>query len=173
MTVWNLAAEPYPFVIFLFIFPWQTTGLRMSPYQKFVELLPRIAFHIYLLIIINIITKPAHFRSPSCLRDFWQIKSDNSNRKTRVRFVYVLQQIWHGDFFLWNKIFSQPTVKYFIYINQKCYFILWLFQLRWTLIQHIQVFHVNKPNTCFALRVIPQKSCDLKARIPQRQDGVT
>jgi hypothetical protein len=68
-------------MVFLFIFPWQTTGLRISPYQKFVELLPRIAFHIYLLIIINIITKPAHFRSPSCLRDFWQIKSDNSNAK--------------------------------------------------------------------------------------------
>jgi hypothetical protein len=76
-------------------------------------------------------------------------------------------------FCLWNKIFSQPTVKNFTYINQKCYFPLWLFQLRWTLIQHIQVFHVNKPNTCFAVRVISQKSCDLKARIPQRQDGGT
>jgi hypothetical protein len=54
-------------------------------------------------------------------------------------------------FFLGNKIFSQPTVKYFTHINQKCYFLLWLFQLRWTFIQHIQVFHVNKANTCFAL----------------------
>jgi hypothetical protein len=49
-------------------------------------------------------------------------------------------------------------------------FLLWLFQLRWTLIQHFQVFHVNKPNTCFAVRFISQRSCDLKARIPQRQD---
>jgi hypothetical protein len=38
LTVWNLAAEPYPFVIFLFIFSWQTIGLRISPYQKFAEL---------------------------------------------------------------------------------------------------------------------------------------
>jgi hypothetical protein len=71
------------------------------------------------------------------------------------------------------KISNQPRGKYFTYINQKCYFLLWLFQLRWTLIQHFQVFHVNKPNTCFAVRVISQKSCDLKARIPQRQDGGT
>jgi hypothetical protein len=34
------------------------------------------------------------------------------------------------------------------------YFLLWLFHLRWTLIQHFQVFHVNKSNTCFAVRVI-------------------
>ena len=34
-------------------------------------------------------------------------------------------------------------------------------------------FHVNNSNTCFAVRVISQKSCDLKARIPQRQDGGT
>jgi hypothetical protein len=47
-------------------------------------------------------------------------------------------------FFILNKIFSQPRVKYFTNINQKCYFLLWLFQLRWTLIQHFQVFHVNK-----------------------------
>ena len=32
---------------------------------------------------------------------------------------------------------------------------------------HFQVFHVNKPNTCFAVKVISQKSRDLKARIPQ------
>jgi hypothetical protein len=53
-------------------------------------------------------------------------------------------------FFIWNKIFVQPREKYFTYFNQKCYFLLWLFQLRCTLIQHFQVFHVNKPNTCFA-----------------------
>ena len=34
-------------------------------------------------------------------------------------------------------------------------------------IQHFQVFHVNKPNTCVAVTVISQKSRDLKARIPQ------
>ena len=31
------------------------------------------------------------------LRDFWEIKSDNSNRKTRVRFVYVLPDVLRGD----------------------------------------------------------------------------
>jgi hypothetical protein len=56
-----------------------------------------------------------------------------------------------------NKIFIQTRGKYFTYSNQKCYFLLWLFQLRWTLIQHFQVFHINKPNTCFAVRVISQK----------------
>ena len=91
---------------------------------------------------------------------------DDSNSKTRVRYFYVLPDVLHGNFFIWNKIFIQPRGKYFTYINQKCYFLLWLFQLRWTLIQHFQVFHVNKPNTCFAVRVISQKSCDLKARIP-------
>ena len=36
-----------------------------------------------------------------------------------------------------------------------------------TLIQHFQVFHVYRtPNTCFAVRVISQKSCDLQASIP-------
>ena len=69
------------------------------------------------------------------------------NRKTRVRFVYVLPHILHGDFFfLWNKIFSQPTVKYFTYINQKCYF--FYDYSNWgELSFNIQVFHVNKPNT--------------------------
>ena len=59
--------------------------------------------------------------------------------------------------FIWNKIFIQPRGKYFTYSNQKCYFLLWLFQPRWTLIQHFQVFHVNKSDTCFAVRVISQK----------------
>jgi hypothetical protein len=86
----------------------------------------------------------------------WLLR-DDSNSKTHVRFVYVLPEVLHGDFFIWNKIFIQPRGKYFIYINQKCYFLLWLFQLRWTLFQHFQVFHVNKPNTCFAVRVISKE----------------
>jgi hypothetical protein len=102
----------------------------------------------------------------------WLLR-DNSNRKTRVRFVYVLPEVLHGDFCIWNKISSQPRVKYFTNINQKCYFLLWLFQLRWTLIQHFQFFHVNKPNTCFAFKMISQTTCDLKARIPQWQDDGT
>ena len=71
-----------------------------------------------------------------------------------------------------NQIFSQPRVKYFTNINQKCLLLL-LFQLRWTLIQLFQIVHVNKPNTYFAVRVISQKSRELKARIPQWQDGGT
>ena len=39
-------------------------------------------------------------------RDFW----DNSNSKTRVRFVYVLPEVLHGEFFIWNKIFSQWNI---------------------------------------------------------------
>jgi hypothetical protein len=46
---------------------------------------------------------------------------DHSKRKTRVQFVYVLPDVLHGDFFIWNKIFSQSRVKYFTNINQKCY----------------------------------------------------
>ena len=33
--------------------------------------------------------------------------------------------------------------------------------------------NVNVPNTCFAVKVISQKSCDLEAIIPQRRDGGT
>jgi hypothetical protein len=49
-------------------------------------------------------------------------------------------------FFIWNKFYQEGTILHTLYINQKCYFLLWLFQLRWTLAQHFQVFHVNKPN---------------------------
>jgi hypothetical protein len=54
-------------------------------------------------------------------RDFWEI---TLREKTRVQFVYVLPDVLHGDFVIWNKIFSQPRVKYFTNINQKCYFLL-------------------------------------------------
>ena len=65
------------------------------------------------------LTKPAHFRSPSCLcdilafrsRDFLQIKSDNSNRKTRVRFVYISPHILHGDFFYEIKYLVNPQLN--------------------------------------------------------------
>ena len=70
--------------------------------------------------------------------DFWEM---TLNSKTRVKFVYVLPNGFVRRFFIWNKIFIQPRGKYFTYINHKYYFLLWLFQLRWTLIQHVQVFH--------------------------------
>ena len=35
-------------------------------------------------------------------------QSDNSNRKTRVRFVYVLPNILHGDFFYEIKYLVNP-----------------------------------------------------------------
>jgi hypothetical protein len=65
------------------------------------------------LIITNVcrLTNPAHFRSPSCLCEFWQLKSDNSNRKTHVRFVYVLPHILHGDFFYEIKYLVNPQLN--------------------------------------------------------------
>jgi hypothetical protein len=45
--------------------------------------------------------------------NFWEIK-----------FGYVLPEDLHGDFFIWNKIFSQPTVKYFTNINQNFFFLI-------------------------------------------------
>jgi hypothetical protein len=102
----------------------------------------------------------------------WLLR-DDSNKQNTCSVWWCFTGGFALRFFIWNKIFIQPRGKYFTYINQKCYFLLWLFQLRWTLIQHFQVFHVNKPNTCFSVRVISQKSCDLKARISQRQDGGT
>jgi hypothetical protein len=47
-----------------------------------------------------------------------------SNHKTCVLFVYVLPEVLHGDLLSEIKIFSQPRVKYFTNINQKCYFLL-------------------------------------------------
>jgi hypothetical protein len=32
----------------------------------------------------------------------------NSNSKTRVGIVYVLSEVFHGTFLIWNKIFIQP-----------------------------------------------------------------
>ena len=126
------------------------------------------------LSIINILYILDNKLPPSCLygilalrsHDFWEM----TNSKTRVRFVYVLPEVLHSDFFIWNKIFIQPIGKYFTYINQKCYFLQWLFQLRWTLIQHFQVFPVNKLNTCFAVKSHLSKVMwpDLKARIPTK-----
>ena len=98
---------------------------------------------------VSILTDFTYLVPPSCL--FWYSRfevtwllRDDSNSKTRVRFVYVLPHILNGDFV--------NEIKYFTYNNQKCYFLLWLFQLRWTLIHHIQVFHVNKTNTYFAVK---------------------
>jgi hypothetical protein len=132
-----------------------------------------IAFHIYLLIImknVSILTDFTYLVPPFCLcgiltlrsHDFWEM---TLTAKHVFGIFTFYRRFCTAIFFIWNKIFIQPRGKYITYINQKCYFLLWLFQLRWTLIQHFQVFHVNKPNTCFAVRAISQKSCDLKARI--------
>ena len=110
-----------------------------------------------------------HLLSPAILSLWYsrfevtRLLRDDSNHKTRVRFVYVLPEVLHSDFFIWNKIFIQPRVKYFTNINKKYYFLLWLFQLRWTLIQH---FQVNKPNTCFAVSHLskPQSENTTKTR---------
>jgi hypothetical protein len=41
----------------------------------------------------------------------FDIKSDNSNRKTRVRFAYVLPHILHGDFFYEIKYLVNPQLN--------------------------------------------------------------
>ena len=152
----------------------QTYIFRFVKYLStfFYTYLP-VNIHFQLIVITNIsiLTDPAYFVPPSChcgilalrSRDFWEI----TLRKKHVFSLFT----FYRRFFIWNKIFSQPRVKYFTNINQKCYFLLWLFQLSWNLIQHFHVFHVNKPNTCFAVKVISQKSRDLIARISQWQDG--
>ena len=163
------------------LFFWRTIGLRILPYQKFAQQRRFSYLLAYYYSFLAHYNKKCfdinwfHLLSPTILSLWyshfevtWLLRGD-SNSKTRVQFTRGFA--WR--FFIWNEIFIQPRGKYFTYINQKCYFLLWLFQLRWTLIQHFQVFHVNKPNTCFAVRVTSQKSCDLKARIPQRQDGGT
>jgi hypothetical protein len=132
-----------------------------------------IAYHIYLLIIItnvSILTDPAYFFPPSFHCSILALKSHDFRDITltakHVFSLFTFYRRFCTTIFIWNKIFSQPRVNYVTNINQKCYFLLWLFQLRWTLIQHFQIFHVNKPNTCFTVRVNSQKSRDLKARIP-------
>ena len=105
---------------------------------------------------------------PSCLcgilalrsHDFWEM---TLTAKHVFGLFTFYRRFCTAIFFIWNKIFSQPRVKYFTNINQKCYFLLWLLNSHST----FQVFQVNKPNTCFAVRVISKKSRDLKARIPQ------
>jgi hypothetical protein len=60
--------------------------------------------HFQLIIITNVslLTDPAYFVPPSCHCCILALRSrdlsDNSKRKTRVRFVYVLPEVLHGDF---------------------------------------------------------------------------
>ena len=68
--------------------------------------------------------------------------------------IMFIWEVLHGDFLSEIKYLFNLEGNIFTYINQKCYFLLWLFQLRWTLIQHFQVFHVSKPTTYFAVKVI-------------------
>jgi hypothetical protein len=144
----------------------QTYIFRFVKYLStfFYTYLP-VNIHFQLIIITNvsILTDPAYFVPPSwhCgilalrSRDFWEITLKENTCSVCLRFTGGFAR----RFFIWNKIFSQPRVKYFTNINKKCYFLPWLFQLRWTLIQHFQVFQVNKPNTCFAFKVISQVTC--------------
>ena len=99
----------------------------------------------------------------------WLLR-DDSNSKTRVLFVYVLPEVLNGDFlyFLylvnleWNilQILTRNVIFYFNYSN-------------WGELDSRSTFSSFSPNTCFAVKVISQKSRDLKARIPQWQDGGT
>jgi hypothetical protein len=100
-----------------------------------------IAFHIYLLIII-------HFE----LIKNYRAKPPVKRKQTEHVFCcwsYLSKTTWRQSentaMTRWRN--EVGGIKNYSNINQKCYFLLWLFHLRWTLIQHFQVFHVNKPNT--------------------------
>ena len=71
--------------------------------------------------------------------NFWEIK-----------FGYVLLEVLHGDFFIWNKIFSQPTVKYFTNINQNFFFLLLITPIEMNCHSKFSSF---SPNTCFEVKI--------------------
>jgi hypothetical protein len=71
--------------------------------------------------------------------NFWEIK-----------FGYVLPEVLHGDFFIWNKIFSQPTVKYFTNINQNFFFLLLITPIEMNCHSKFSSF---SPNTCFEVKI--------------------
>jgi hypothetical protein len=149
-------------MVFLFLFIWRPIELRISTYQKFAELRPRFrrTFQqkcsqqnaLWERSRVDNSFRYIFIYRFSYLHTYYSFLADYNKKCFDINWFHLLSPA------IWNKIFIQPRGKYFTYINQKCYFLLWLFQLRWTLIQHFQVF---------------QKSCDLKVRIPQRQDGGT
>ena len=94
-----------------------------------------INIHFQLIIITNvsILTDPAYFVPPSChcgilalrSRHFWEI---TLKRKTRVRFVYVIPEVLHGDFLFeikylvnleWNilQILTRNVILFYSYSN--------------------------------------------------------
>jgi hypothetical protein len=85
----------------------QTYIFRFVEYLStfFYTYLPvNIHFQIITITNVSILTDPAYFVPPSChcgivalrSRDFGEI---TLREKTRVRFVYVLPEVLHGDFF--------------------------------------------------------------------------
>jgi hypothetical protein len=79
---------------------------------------------------------------PSCLccilalrsHDFWEMTL-TAKHVLLVLPVLLDEEYWsfqYRVFYNTSIIFIQPRGKYFTYINQKCYFLLWLFQVRWT-----------------------------------------
>jgi hypothetical protein len=97
----------------------------------------------------------------------WLLR-DDSNSKTRVRFVYVLPHILHGDFVYEIKYLVKPQLNILHILTRNVIFFYDYSNWGELSFNIFQVFHVYKPNTCFAVRVISQKSCDLKARIPTK-----
>jgi hypothetical protein len=130
---------------------------------------------------VSILTDPAYFVPPSChcgilaLRshDFWEL---TLTAKHVFGLLTFYRRFCTSISLSVIKIFIQPRVKYFIYINQKCYFLLWLFQLRWTLIQHVHVFHVKNRTRVLLLELALKshvKRCDkIKVAVSQIFDRV-
>jgi hypothetical protein len=123
----EVAAELYPLMALFF---WRTIGLRISPYQKLARIFTTKRFVRADSCGTCFDINGFHLLSPAILSLWysrfevtWLLK-DDSNSKTCVRFIYVLPEVLHSVFFIWNKIFIQPRGKYFTYINQKCYFLL-------------------------------------------------
>ena len=120
---------------------------------------------------VSILTDFTYLVPPSCLCWYsrfevtWLLR-DDSNSKTRVQFVYVLPHILHGDFVYEIKYLVKPQLNILHILTRNVIFFYDYSNWGELSFNIFQVFHVNKPNTCFAVRGISQKSCDLKARIP-------
>ena len=124
--------------------------------------------HFQLIIITNvlILTDPAYFASPSChcdilamgSRDFWEITL--TAKHVFGLFTWKTWKCWMRFQLNWN--------------NHRRKYHFWLIFVKYFTLGWLNIlFQINKPNMCFSLRVISQKSRDLKARIPQWQDGGT
>ena len=80
----------------------------------------------------------------------WLLR-DDPNSKTRVRYVYVLPANFLSEI---KYLFNLEGNILHILTRNVIFFYDWLFQLRWTLIQHFQIFHVNKPKESIIMLIM-------------------